>query len=226
MDAILRGLSSPVAGPLYALAAGLLTSASPCALAALPLVFGHMAGSTKRSRVGDLSWFVVGLAAALTLAGTVAGALGTALILRAPWLRYFAGAGLVAGGASYMGLFGSSATCEVPRSRPAMGGLPRPVSGAFMGALYGVSASPCSTPALLAILALVAATGSVSRGALLLLFYSLGQSALVIFAGLGTSAVQGVLESSRGIQALELFRKAGGAVIVGFGLYLLLRPYL
>jgi len=95
-----------------------------------------------------------------------------------------------------------------------------------MGALYGVSASPCSTPALLAILAMVAATGSIARGAVLLLFYSLGQSVLVIFAGLGTSAVRGLLESSRGIRALETLRKLGGAVIVGFGLYILVRPYL
>lgn len=228
MDAILRGLSHPVGGPLYALLAGILTSASPCALAALPLVFGHMAGATRKSRVADLAWFIVGLALALTLAGVVAGALGMALILKAPWVRWVAGLGFMLGGASYLGLFGRRDTCEAPLAGagPVQGSLPRPLSGAMMGALYGVSASPCSTPALLAILAMVAATGSIARGAILLLFYSLGQSVLVASAGLATSAMRGTLESARGLRALEIMRKAGGAVIILFGLYILARPYL
>ncbi|MGE5579114.1 MAG: cytochrome c biogenesis CcdA family protein [Bacillota bacterium] len=234
MDAILNGLSHPVGGPLYALLAGILTSASPCALAALPLVFGHMAGSTRKSRVADLAWFIAGLALALTLAGIVAGALGMALILTAPWVRWVAGLGFILGGASYLGLFGARAKCEMPLAgagttltpTPTQGTLPRPLSGAMMGALYGVSASPCSTPALLAILAMVAATGSIARGAVLLLFYSLGQSVLVASAGLATSAMRGTLESARGLRALETLRKAGGAVIILFGLYILARPYL
>lgn len=231
MDAVLKGLSHPVGGPLYALLAGILTSASPCALAALPLVFGHMAGSTRKSRVTDLIWFIVGLALALTLAGFIAGALGMALILKAPWVRWVAGLGFVLGGASYLGLFGRRATCEVPLAgagpaQESQGRLPRPLSGAMIGALYGVSASPCSTPALLAILAMVAATGSMARGAVLLLFYSLGQSVLVASAGLATSAMRSTLESARGIRALETLRKAGGAVIILFGVYILARPYL
>ncbi len=57
METILAGLSHPIAGPLYALLGGVLTSATPCALAALPLVFGHMSGSTKKTRVPDLLFF-------------------------------------------------------------------------------------------------------------------------------------------------------------------------
>ena len=144
----------------------------------------------------------------------------------------------IVGGAGYMGLFNRSATCDAPLAEglnasgadsgaktPAVG-VPRPLAGAAMGALYGVSASPCSTPALLAILALVAARGSVGRGAVLLIFYSIGQSFLVAAAGLATSAFQGLLESASGRRALDLLRKAGGAVIIAFGLYVLARPYL
>lgn len=228
MDAVLRGLSHPLIGPFYALVAGILTSASPCALAALPLVFGHMAGSTNRSRVPDLAWFLTGLTLALTFVGVVAGAVGRSLILSTPWLRWVAGLAFIAGGAGYMGLFSRSTTCGPPLA----GGLgasatvPRPLAGAAMGALYGVSASPCSTPALLAILALVSATGSISKGAVLLFFYSTGQSFLVAAAGLATSAFQGLLESAKGMRALDLLRKAGGAVIIASGLYVLARPYL
>lgn len=256
-------LSNPYVGPLYALVAGILTSASPCALAAIPLVIGHMTGSAphagKRARFRDLLFFLLGMAMALTLAGVVAGAFGRSLILTAPWVRLVAGLAFIVGGAAYLGLLGGTKTCKVPlslgdvdkrggggaaagspggdsfatgtqrvsgvsRSRWAV--VKRSVSGLLMGALYGLSASPCATPALLAILALVATTGSISRGAVLLLAYSMGQSVLVAAAGLATAKFQAVLESQSGQKAVETLRKLGGAVIIGFGVYLLVRPYI
>lgn len=242
-------LSHPFFGPLYALAAGILSSASPCALAAIPLVMGHMSaaapGSGRRARLMDLLLFLFGMAAALTVVGVIAGALGKSLILTAPWIRWGAGLAFIAAGASYLGLIGGPKTCSVPlvleardaEERPGGAGEParpnsrsiavrRAVQGLMMGGLYGLSASPCSTPALLAILALVAAAGSVARGAVLLLAYSVGQSAIVAAAGLATSRFQAVLGSRKGLQAVESLRKLGGATIIGFGVYLLLRPYL
>jgi cytochrome c biogenesis protein CcdA len=226
MDALLEGLRHPLVGPLYALVAGVLASASPCALSALPLVFGHMAGSTRKSRVADLAWFIAGLTVALAAVGLLAGLLGRSLTLSTPWIRVIAGLAFIVGGAAYAGMLGGSRKCSVPLAGGMDGPVSRPLAGATMGALYGVSASPCSTPALLAILALVAATGSPMRGAALLFFYSAGQSLLVAVAGLATSAFRGFLESAGGLLALDVLRKAGGAAIAVFGVYMLVRPYL
>jgi len=91
-----------------------------------------------------------------------------------------------------------------------------------MGLMYGISASPCATPALITILALVATTGSVLRGGSLLLAYSLGQSMLVIAAGLATSRLRDFLSFGKNASILPLLRKIGGAIIFAFGLYMLL----
>ena len=242
-------LSSPYFGPLYALIAGVLASASPCALAAIPLVIGHMAGTSpdagKGARVRELLFFLLGMAMALTFVGVIAAVLGRSLILTAPWIRWVAGLAFLVAGASYLGLVGGSKTCSVPLAIPddSVGvegmrekapdattgssfAVRRALSGLAMGALYGLSASPCATPALLSILALVAVSGSVSRGVLLLFAYSIGQSVLVAVSGLATSRFQSVLASSRGQKAVDALRKLGGTVIIGFGLYLILRPYL
>jgi cytochrome c-type biogenesis protein len=226
-------LSNPYMGPVYALIAGVLTSASPCALSAIPLVVGHMAGadpSSRRKRAWDLLLFLLGMALALTFVGMIAGFLGKSLILSSPWIRWVAGFAFIVAGASYMGLLGGAKTCSVPLAGgvegSGSGGLRRGLAGIAMGALYGLSASPCATPALLSILTLVAATGSVTRGAVLLLAYSLGQSVLVAAAGLATAKYQAVLGSRGGQKALALLSKLGGAVIAAFGVYLLLRPYL
>jgi len=56
--------------------------------------------------------------------------------------------------------------------------------GAFAdGILGGIFSSPCATPVLIALLAIVASEGSILWGAFLLLLYSLGYSILVIIAG-------------------------------------------
>jgi len=238
-------LSNPYFGPLYALIAGVLASASACALAAIPLVIGHMAGVSpaagKGVRVRELLFFLLGMVLALTFVGVVAGALGRSLILSAPWIRWVAGLAFIAAGASYLGLIGGSWTCTVPLpvsddSETPDDGVPggisptfsvrRALSGLAMGALYGLSASPCATPALFSILALVAVSGSVGRGAFLLFAYSVGQSVLVAVSGLATSRIQSSLASSRGQRAVDALRKLGGTVIMGFGVYLVLRPYL
>jgi len=265
MDTLIRSFGSPVFGPIYAFFAGVLTSASPCALAAIPLVIGHMAGSAGSTRKKDLASFLVGMALALTAVGVVAGALGRSLILTVPWLRPLAGLAFIILGAAYLDLFGGSKTCKVnlpidaqagatsgvnvrvndPRYDGVNGGTNdgandrvndgtgnktsttgRVLAGFSLGALYGVSASPCATPALLAILSLVAVTGSLTRGAALLLVYSLGQSVLILVAGLATSRFKGFLENQRNALLLEAMRKLGGAIIMLFGLYILVRPFL
>lgn len=271
-------LSSPYLGPLYALVAGILASTSPCALAAIPLVIGHMAATSpnagKGARVRDLLFFLLGMALALTVVGVVAAVLGRSLVLTAPWIRWAAGLAFLVAGASYLGLIGGSKTCSVPlaigpddsivvdkrsvenghtitpggpdagqegratgdvmdrRTDPSgetsssSWAVRRALSGLTMGALYGLSASPCATPALVSILALVAVSASVSRGVLLLFAYSIGQSVLVAASGLATSRFQSLLASSQGQRAVDALRKLGGTVIMGFGVYLILRPYL
>ncbi|HHY34082.1 MAG TPA: cytochrome c biogenesis protein CcdA [Firmicutes bacterium] len=245
MEYMVRGLGNPVLAPVYALLAGILTSGSPCALAALPLVVGHLAGTQGRGRGRALVLFITGMVVSLTVAGIIAGVVGRTLSLTVPAIRWVAGIAFIVGGLAYLGIFGRSETCKVSlpfqavapqngetpenqgEGRPATKRLVgRSLAGLAMGALYGLSASPCATPALLAILTLVATTGSLVRGAMLLLAYSIGQSLLVILAGLATSGFRAFFEKERNVAALELLRKVGGALILGVGLYLLIRPYL
>ena len=224
MDLILESLNKPVLGPVFALLAGILASASPCAMAASPIVTGHMVGIDTDSRGRHLWLFVLGMATTLTATGMAAGLLGKSLLFAAPWIRWVAGLAFIAAGLSYMGIVSLSRTCKIsvqldaePESvgeneaiRSVRSGIMRPLG---LGMLYGLSASPCATPALVAILAIVASSRSVVRGGILLLGYSLGQSALIVFAGLFASRFKQLLESERNLRAVDIVRKAGGAAI-------------
>ncbi len=223
MDTIVGHLAHPLFGPLFAFLAGVLTSASPCAIGAMPLLFGHIAATGAR-RIKALIFFIIGMALALSGAGLLAAMLGKSVSLSAPWIRWVAGLSFMVGGVMCTGLFGPR-QCKV--------GIPgKPtdtvdyLGSVYMGVLYGLSTSPCGTPALVAILGLVAATGKAVQGALLLLTYSLGQSALLVLAALAASGFREVLENQRNLRLLSLVRLAGGVLIFGYGAYVLIAPCL
>lgn len=219
MEALMAQLSNPILGPLYALIAGILTSTSPCAVGALPLVIGHMAGSHGKTRARDLALFVFGMALTLTASGLVVGLLGKSLSLSAPWVRVVAGVAFSGLGLVYLGVLGGSRTCPGLVALTASNGAAPSITSFSMGLLYGISASPCATPALIAILTLVGTMGSATKGALLLLAYSLGQSSLVIVAGMATSGLKDFLGGEKGATVLPMLRKLGGAIMLVFGLY-------
>jgi len=244
VDLILQGLSNPFLGPVFAAVAGILASASPCAMSAVPLMVAHVAGARPEARKRQTTLFVLGMAMALSVTGMVAGLLGKSLLFAAPWIRWIAGIAFIIAGLSYLEVLGSSRTCDANIPLEALvdeddvsqdaasedirreGRAGAALKSIGLGMLYGLSASPCSTPALIAILTIVASTGSVIRGGLLLLAYSLGQSVLVLFAGLFATQFTEFLESERNVRLLDILRKAGGVIIAGFGVYVMVRPYL
>ncbi|NLT48999.1 MAG: cytochrome c biogenesis protein CcdA, partial [Clostridiales bacterium] len=65
------------------------------------------------------------------------------------------------------------------------------------GILGGIFSSPCATPVLVVLLGIVARSGNVPWGVLLLLFYSLGHSVLVLVAGTSVGFVNKVTSSGK-----------------------------
>jgi cytochrome c biogenesis protein CcdA len=178
-----------IEGLLAALLGGLLTSASPCVLAAVPVAVGFVGGqaSSPRRALGLSLAFVAGMNLALLVMGLLAARLGLLMgALPGPWL--------VVVGLCVMGLAvwlwrGAAASCGLQLPGAVQQRLAR--SGAWgavvLGALIGTVMSPCATPALAAALAIAgsgAALGaSMAWGAALLLAYGLGHSTLLLLAG-------------------------------------------
>ena len=177
-----------IEGMLAALLGGVLTSASPCALAAVPVAVGFVGGqasSPRRAWVLSLT-FVAGMNLALFVMGLLAARLGLLMgTLPGPWL--------VAVGALVMftavWLWRANGICRMGMPAALQARLARSgLRGALvLGALIGTVMSPCATPALgvaLAIAGSGAALGaSTAWGAALLLAYGLGHSVLLLLAG-------------------------------------------
>jgi len=199
--------------------AGVLSSASPCVLATIPLVVGFVGGYADGDRWKAFRYslaFIIGLSLTFTAFGAAASLLGTMFgTLGGPW---YIAAGLVAMvmGGQMMGLY----EIRLPLKRdfkPKQGG----IAGSFLlGLFFGVVSSPCATPALVVLLTYVATKGRMLYGVALLFTYAVGHCLLMLLAGTFTGFVESFVRS-RGVTNISLWAKRlGGMVIVLVGLYL------
>lgn len=222
---LIDGIEQIVAShPLIAFAAvflgGILTSASPCVLATIPLVVGFVGGYAEGERGKAFRYslaFILGLSLTFTLFGAAAGILGTMFGSLGGW--WYAAAGIVAivMGGEMMGLY--EIRLPVRRDyRPNRGG----IIGAFsLGLFFGVVSSPCATPPLVVILAIVATKGEALYGIALLFTYAVGHSLLMLVAGTFTGFIEAFVRS-RGVLGLAAWAKrlSGAVVMLAGGWFL------
>lgn len=168
-------LSLPQAG--LSLAAGSLTTLSPCVFPLLPLVLG---GALQAHRWAPLA-MGAGMAASFTLLGLLVGAAGPALGLDGDHVRT-AGALLIMAFALVLLVPAWNARFTqwmTPLANGAQAASQRLsgtslVSAFALGGLLGLVWSPCSGPLLASALTLVASEGGAARGALVLGLFGLG----------------------------------------------------
>lgn len=204
-----------------AFAGGVLTSASPCVIAAVPVAVGFVGGqATSGRRAWALSTaFVLGMTLALTALGLVAARVGGLMgTLPGVWTAL---AGLLFIALGVWLLLGHSRSFSLPpqwQQRLQGAGL----WGALaLGGLLGTVMSPCATPALAAALAVAGAgsvgNGEVWRGAVLLAAYGLGHSALLWVAGALPATAMRLAGRMQGVQRWVPVQKLFALLLIPAG---------
>lgn len=174
---------------LLSLLAGALTVVNPCVLPVLPFV---LFGALQQHRLGPLA-LAGGMVAGFTLLGLLVYAAGAGLDLSSDAVRQ--------AGALLMLLMGSVILCAPLKDRLAVSGSrwtgplnglldrlsPSGLGGQFAtGALLGAIWSPCSGPTLGSAAALAAQGGSLSRAAIIMLFFGIGATLPILALAYGS----------------------------------------
>jgi cytochrome c biogenesis protein CcdA len=204
--------------------AGVISSASPCVLATIPLVVGFVGGYAEGDRWKAFRYslaFILGLSLTFTAFGAAAGLLGTMFGTLGGWWYGFAGVVALAMGGQLMGLY----EIQLPLKRdfrPKRGG----IIGSFtLGLFFGVVSSPCATPALVVILTFVATKGQVLYGISLLFTYAVGHCLLMLAAGTFTGFVEAFVKT-RGIVNFSTWAKrVSGAIVSATGLWFIWQAF-
>ncbi len=205
--------------PLIALLAGVLTSVTPCALSSVPLVIGYVGGtgSDDTGKAFRLSLvFAVGMAVTFTVLGTIASMLGKLMGTSGSWWYIVLGILMV-----LMALQTWEVYNFIPSTYLTGKSTKRGFLGAFIaGILGGVFSSPCATPVLIVLLGIVASSGSIVWGILLLLLYSIGHSVLVLVAGTSVGFVNRLTGSEKYGAFSKVLKYLMGAAILLIGFYM------
>ena len=198
---------------------GLISAASPCVLAAIPLIIGYVGGYSEGNKKKAALFsmvFVLGLSITFTLLGAAASVMGQFLGFMGRWLYIGLAAIAIVMGLQLMGIISIPFPFQKTRVVKTRGLL-----GAFLlGMLTGTVSSPCATPVLAVILAYVSTQGDMVYGSSLLFVYALGHCALIFFAGLSVGLTESIISSS-GAKNFSLYaKKLSGAILLLVGVYI------
>lgn len=199
---------------------GVLSSASPCVLAIIPLVVGFVGGYSEGDRWKAFRYslaFILGLSLTFTAFGAAAGLLGTMFGTLGGWWYMAAGVVALVMGGQMMGFY----EIRLPIRRdykPKQGGI---IGSFLLGLFFGVVSSPCATPVLVVILTFVAGKRQVLYGMALLFTYAVGHCLLMLLAGTFTGFVEAFVRAKGIADFTARVKKVSGMIITMAGGYFL-----
>ena len=217
IETLTAAVSQPGLGALaIGFAAGFFFSFNPVALAAIPVSLAYV---TEAREPGTAvlfgAMFVIGMVFTHIVLGAIAG-LGGAWVERLVG-RYWGvllGPLLIVLGLAWAGwlkLRLPPLRIRATRARTASG-------AAALGAAFSIAVCPACTPALIVLLGVAAASGSVAFGVVLLLAFALGRVVPVVLGAPAVAWLENAKPLGRYHRAFEI---AGGVVLILAGLYML-----
>jgi cytochrome c-type biogenesis protein len=200
---------------------GIISSASPCVLAMIPLIIGFVGGYAEGSQKKAVQYslmFILGLTITFTVLGIIAGVLGRLFGDVGTFWNYILPPVAILLGL-YL-LFHNKLNLNIGLSQRFIP-KKKALLGAFLiGLFFGIIASPCATPVLGLVLTYAATKEDIVYSGGLLLAYALGHWVLVFGAGISTGFAQKVI-ASKGISNFSDYsKKAAGVILIGVGIYL------
>jgi len=213
-----------------ALAAGMVSFASPCVLPLVPAYLGFITGRSAdelqhahgRVRLHIATQglaFVGGLAIIFAVLGASATILGQTLLQNLPILWKVGGVLVVIFGLQMLGILHIPLLARTFKVADAAPNIQRSHVGAFaLGAAFGAGWTPCVGPFLGGLLALASSQETVAAGTLLLLLYAIGLGVPFLLAGLAVDRSLGVMRAMR--PHMLLVERVSGVMLIGMGVLL------
>ncbi len=216
-----------------AIVAGILSFLSPCVLPLVPPYLVYMSGisledltdttnvkpSHNRTHVMvSALLFVAGFSTVFILLGATASALGNVFRQNLPLLAQVAGIAIIVMGLHFMGVFRFGFLAREARFQTTQNSAS--FTGSYIiGLAFAFGWTPCIGPVLATILSVAGSEDSVSRGMVLLAFYSLGLGIPFLIAAFSVNSF--LLFSKRFRRHIPLLEKIMGGLLVLTGIMFL-----
>ena len=207
-----------------ALGAGLISFLSPCVLPLIPGYISFISGQSlnelvesKKVNFIPLILFSLGFSFVFILFGAAASALGKILLQNSNYLRIVAGTIIVIFSLQLLGIINIGFLNYEKKYYTKKS--TKPLFVFVVGMAFGFGWTPCIGPILGSILALASTEENISRGILLLSFYSLGLAIPFILSGF---LIQKFLLFSKNFKKnINIVLKFGGIILLITGVLIL-----
>ena len=207
-----------------ALSAGLISFLSPCVLPLIPGYISFISGQSlnelvesKKVNLIPLLLFSLGFSFVFISFGAAASALGKILLQNSNYLRIVAGTIIVIFSLQLLGIINIGFLNYEKKYYTKKS--TKPLFVFVVGMAFGFGWTPCIGPILGSILALASTEENISRGILLLSFYSLGLAIPFILSGF---LIQKFLLFSKNFKKnINIVIKSGGIILLMTGVLIL-----
>lgn len=222
---ILENMSMVISNNLYiapfvCLIAGLLSALLPCSLTQLPLLIAYLGGyesDNKKKSVKYSIFYAIGNSLVFIVLGLLSALIGKSFSILSKKIYIILGILMI-----IIFLQMINVINIIPK------GLKKPTTdkkgalGALiLGIIGGFFTSPCTTPVLLAILSYVVSTQNIILGAIMLLFYSIGNGIVLVVVGSSLKIADKLSSSSKMLVVGKIINAMLAILILALGLYLL-----
>ena len=210
---------------LVAFSAGFISFLSPCVLPLIPGYISYISGRALDEIIKDNKsvllktiFFSIGFSIVFISFGITASFIGKLLISYSNQLRIIAGIIIILFSLQFIGLINLKILNSETRffTKNYNDNLIFPI---IVGAAFGFGWTPCIGPVLGSILALAAIEENISKGILLLSFYSLGLAIPFIISGILIDKFLFISKSFR--KYISTITKVGGAILLLTGIAIL-----
>jgi cytochrome c-type biogenesis protein len=196
---------------------GALTALNPCVLVMVPLLIGFIGGMDEEMT----AWksflftlvFILGFSLELAVLFTVG--LAAAPFLQSEYMVYVVAVICILLGLHFMDIF----HIQLPISQDKVPKYTGFIGAALFGFMFGLVSLPCTGPALLLIVSVIPLKGALFGG-IMMLFYGIGHSLLILAVGTSAGAAKHLLGSTKMHSANRMVKRAAGALLTGVGIYI------
>ena len=200
-----------------ALGAGLISFLSPCVLPLIPGYISFISGQSlneliesKKVNIGPLLLFSLGFSFVFILFGAAASALGKILLQNSNYLRVIAGTIIVIFSLQLLGIINIKFLNYEKKYYTKKS--TKSVFVFIIGMAFGFGWTPCIGPILGSILALASTEENISRGVIMLSFYSFGLAIPFVLSGF---LIQKFLLFSKNFKKnINIVLKFGGIILL------------
>ncbi len=207
-----------------ALAAGLISFLSPCVLPLIPGYISFISGQSlneliesKKVNALPLILFSLGFSFVFITFGAAASALGKILIQNSNYLRVIAGTIIIIFSLQLLGVINIKFLNYEKKYYTKKS--TKPIFIFVIGMAFGFGWTPCIGPILGSILALASTEENISRGIIMLSFYSLGLAIPFILSGF---LIQKFLLFSKNFKKnINIVLKSGGIILLLTGILII-----